>query len=148
MGKKIYLIDELGETTVELMRKVKRAIDPDNLFNPGKVCGLAPFNTLESHTLPAISRREGTRKEEIGVITRNYNDANVNHTKLMVSDCRSPCSLPGIRKNPCQTPSRTAIGPSPPSPPLLQRPRLPLLRPASSPTPLSSSRDNLHSPPG
>jgi len=37
VGKKEYLPDELGEGTVELMRNIKRAIDPLNLFNPGKV---------------------------------------------------------------------------------------------------------------
>lgn len=38
IGKKEYLVEELGEGTVELMRTVKQAIDPLNLFNPGKVC--------------------------------------------------------------------------------------------------------------
>ena len=38
IGKKKYLVEELGEDTVELMKTVKRAIDPLNLFNPGKVC--------------------------------------------------------------------------------------------------------------
>ena len=37
IGKKKYLNDELGEGTVELMKTVKRAIDPFGLFNPGKV---------------------------------------------------------------------------------------------------------------
>ena len=37
VGKKEYLPAELGEGTVELMRTVKKAIDPMNLFNPGKV---------------------------------------------------------------------------------------------------------------
>ncbi|QRV74905.1 FAD-binding domain protein [Ceratobasidium sp. AG-Ba] len=37
VGKKEYLIEELGPGTVELMRTVKRAIDPHNLFNPGKL---------------------------------------------------------------------------------------------------------------
>ncbi|KAF8894489.1 FAD-linked oxidase-like protein [Infundibulicybe gibba] len=37
VGKKIYLVDELGEGTVELMRTIKRAIDPLNLLNPGKL---------------------------------------------------------------------------------------------------------------
>jgi D-lactate dehydrogenase (cytochrome) len=37
VGKKAYLVEELGEGTVELMRNIKRAIDPLNLFNPGKV---------------------------------------------------------------------------------------------------------------
>jgi len=37
VGKKEYLVEELGEGTVELMRTVKRVIDPLGLFNPGKV---------------------------------------------------------------------------------------------------------------
>lgn len=37
LGKKKYLVEELGEGTVALMRSMKEAIDPDNLFNPGKV---------------------------------------------------------------------------------------------------------------
>ncbi|KZT18859.1 FAD-binding domain-containing protein [Neolentinus lepideus HHB14362 ss-1] len=37
MGKKEYLYEELGEGTVELMKTIKRAIDPLNLFNPGKL---------------------------------------------------------------------------------------------------------------
>jgi len=37
VGKKQYLIDELGEGTVNLMKTVKRAIDPLGLFNPGKL---------------------------------------------------------------------------------------------------------------
>lgn len=37
IGKKEYLIEELGAGTVELMKTVKRAIDPLGLFNPGKV---------------------------------------------------------------------------------------------------------------
>ncbi|KAJ1307761.1 hypothetical protein OPQ81_001848 [Rhizoctonia solani] len=37
VGKKEYLVEELGPGTVELMRTVKRAIDPHNLFNPGKL---------------------------------------------------------------------------------------------------------------
>ncbi|KAJ3867002.1 FAD-binding domain-containing protein [Lentinula novae-zelandiae] len=39
IGKKEYLVEELGAGTVELMKTVKRAIDPLGLFNPGKVIG-------------------------------------------------------------------------------------------------------------
>jgi hypothetical protein len=35
IGKKEYLVDELGLGTVPLMGKIKRAIDPLGLFNPG-----------------------------------------------------------------------------------------------------------------
>lgn len=35
-GKKVFLEAELGGT-VDLMRQVKRALDPDNIFNPGKI---------------------------------------------------------------------------------------------------------------
>jgi D-lactate dehydrogenase (cytochrome) len=37
IGKKKYLVEELGLGTVELMKTIKRAIDPLDLFNPGKV---------------------------------------------------------------------------------------------------------------
>lgn len=37
VGKKEYLSEELGEDTVELMRTVKKAIDPLNIMNPTKV---------------------------------------------------------------------------------------------------------------
>lgn len=37
VGKKEYLVDELGEGTVELMKRVKDAIDPNHIMNPGKV---------------------------------------------------------------------------------------------------------------
>lgn len=37
-AKMEYLKQSLGETSVELMRGIKRVFDPKNLFNPGKVC--------------------------------------------------------------------------------------------------------------
>ena len=37
IGKKEYLLEELGEGTIELMRTIKRAVDPSNILNPGKV---------------------------------------------------------------------------------------------------------------
>lgn len=37
IGKREYLYEELGEGTVELMRSVKRTLDPLGLFNPGKL---------------------------------------------------------------------------------------------------------------
>jgi hypothetical protein len=42
IGKKVYLVEELGEGTVALLRALKQVIDPLNLFNPGKasVCVL------------------------------------------------------------------------------------------------------------
>ena len=36
MGKQRHLVDELGDT-IDLMRMIKRAIDPKDLFNPGKI---------------------------------------------------------------------------------------------------------------
>ncbi|KAM6490032.1 FAD-linked oxidase-like protein [Amanita muscaria] len=37
IGKKKYLVEELGEGTVQLMKSLKRTIDPLGLFNPGKL---------------------------------------------------------------------------------------------------------------
>ena len=36
VGKKVYLEQELGRGTVNLMKTIKRAVDPMELFNPGK----------------------------------------------------------------------------------------------------------------
>jgi D-lactate dehydrogenase (cytochrome) len=40
IGKQPYLVEELGEA-VDVMRDLKRAFDPENLLNPGKVVPLA-----------------------------------------------------------------------------------------------------------
>ncbi|KAG9218493.1 hypothetical protein CCMSSC00406_0008846 [Pleurotus cornucopiae] len=42
IGKKEYLYEELGHGTVELMKTIKRSIDPLGLFNPGKLYPDAP----------------------------------------------------------------------------------------------------------
>lgn len=36
-GKREYLLSELGQGTVSLMKMIKQTIDPHNLFNPGKL---------------------------------------------------------------------------------------------------------------
>jgi len=36
-GKRRYLVDEHGEATVEAMRAIKRALDPTDTLNPGKI---------------------------------------------------------------------------------------------------------------
>jgi D-lactate dehydrogenase (cytochrome) len=37
LGKQPWLLKELGEDAVAMMRAIKQALDPDNLFNPGKI---------------------------------------------------------------------------------------------------------------
>lgn len=37
LGKQDWLVRELGEDGVAMMRAIKRALDPKNLFNPGKI---------------------------------------------------------------------------------------------------------------
>ncbi|MBA4354606.1 MAG: FAD-binding oxidoreductase [Novosphingobium sp.] len=37
IGKQAMLVDELGEDAVDVMRALKRTLDPDGLFNPGKI---------------------------------------------------------------------------------------------------------------
>lgn len=37
MGKKDGLLEELGESTVDVMRKIKHALDDRWLMNPGKI---------------------------------------------------------------------------------------------------------------
>ena len=40
IGKKECLREEVGEETVEVMRRLKRAVDPKGVMNPGKVFDL------------------------------------------------------------------------------------------------------------
>ncbi|HEV2568768.1 FAD-binding oxidoreductase [Sphingomonas sp.] len=40
LGKQHWLLAELGEDAVDLMRTIKRALDPKDLFNPGKIFAL------------------------------------------------------------------------------------------------------------
>ena len=37
VGKKQYLVQELGQGTVEIMKGIKGMFDPRNILNPGKV---------------------------------------------------------------------------------------------------------------
>lgn len=41
-GKMKYLEPELGTATLDAMRLIKRALDPDNILNPGKIVTLQP----------------------------------------------------------------------------------------------------------
>jgi D-lactate dehydrogenase (cytochrome) len=36
-GKQKYLVGELGPEAIEAMAAIKRALDPHNIFNPGKI---------------------------------------------------------------------------------------------------------------
>ncbi|KAI0035651.1 FAD-linked oxidase-like protein [Vararia minispora EC-137] len=47
IGKKEFLVDELGLSTIALMWTVKNAIDPLNIMNPGKDTGVVAKHSLE-----------------------------------------------------------------------------------------------------
>lgn len=40
IGKKSLLIEELGGDTINLMRRIKKELDPNSILNPGKVFDL------------------------------------------------------------------------------------------------------------
>ncbi|KAG0687487.1 D-lactate ferricytochrome c oxidoreductase [Pichia californica] len=44
VGKKDFLLEEVGQDTVDLMRKIKFAIDPHKILNPDKVFAIDPVN--------------------------------------------------------------------------------------------------------
>ena len=37
-AKKAFLAESLGEVSINLLRSIKRAFDPNGILNPGKVC--------------------------------------------------------------------------------------------------------------
>lgn len=49
------MVEELGAGTVELMRTVKRALDPLGLFNPGKVSTAEMFDGSITYTIVPYS---------------------------------------------------------------------------------------------
>ena len=52
LGKKESLLQELGPATVEVMRSIKRALDPHWLMNPGKV--FEAIGDQQPHVNPAV----------------------------------------------------------------------------------------------
>jgi D-lactate dehydrogenase (cytochrome) len=46
VGKRELLVEELGVDAVQVMRDIKRALDPNAIFNPGKVFDLSPHSKL------------------------------------------------------------------------------------------------------
>ena len=54
-GKRDYLLTELGEGTVALMRTIKQTLDPHNLFNPGKVSSYSATRFLIRLDITAVS---------------------------------------------------------------------------------------------
>jgi D-lactate dehydrogenase (cytochrome) len=42
IGKKSYLSKELGQSTIDLMRTIKKAVDPNGIMNPGKIIPDSP----------------------------------------------------------------------------------------------------------
>lgn len=60
IGKKEFLVEELSEGTVGLMKTIKRAIDPLGIMNPGKVgtiCRRSKSLLLKGQTSTALPRR-------------------------------------------------------------------------------------------
>jgi hypothetical protein len=47
VGKKEYLTEELGKGTVDLMKRIKKIVDPHNIMNPGKVSLRSVITSLD-----------------------------------------------------------------------------------------------------
>ncbi|CAK9440322.1 uncharacterized protein LODBEIA_P44220 [Lodderomyces beijingensis] len=47
VGKRIYVEEELGEPTIDLMRQIKLALDPRRILNPDKVFKIDPKDDLD-----------------------------------------------------------------------------------------------------
>jgi D-lactate dehydrogenase (cytochrome) len=43
-GKIKYMAEEHGESGLAVMRRIKAALDPGGIFNPGKVIDMAPLS--------------------------------------------------------------------------------------------------------
>ena len=70
-GKKRYLNEELGVGTVQLMKSIKRLIDPYNLFNPGKVSISRGSCMRLTQRETALSRRHDRPRVKASRIDKN-----------------------------------------------------------------------------
>lgn len=68
IGKKEYLVEELGMSAVELMRTIKDALDPKGIMNPGKVRCHSSFCLLciKSYDLVVSGRNTWPLEEKKG----------------------------------------------------------------------------------
>ena len=55
LGKKASLLQELGSPTVNLMRSIKKALDPHWLMNPGKIFEPTDEETIDDGMAAAAS---------------------------------------------------------------------------------------------
>ena len=67
-----YMRDQLGDQLLEVMREIKRAFDPKNIFNPGKIFAC-------SHG--AVSPRPGSRDERLDTARRLQSPKIDNHLR-------------------------------------------------------------------
>ncbi|GAB0495010.1 hypothetical protein MMPV_006307 [Pyropia vietnamensis] len=61
LGKKEYLVPEFGESGVGMMKTIKRALDPDNLLNPGKIVDIGPVG---GHSAAAAEAAAAAKKSK------------------------------------------------------------------------------------
>lgn len=64
IGKREYLYEELGAGTVGLMKTIKRALDPHNLFNPGKLYPDDPPDKAQPHLVASSGAASEVHKQE------------------------------------------------------------------------------------
>ena len=61
LGKRAYMAWEHGDVGLGLMRTIKQALDPDDLFNPGKI--VMPDNPGENKAMPGLQQRSACSEE-------------------------------------------------------------------------------------
>jgi len=62
LGKRASLLQELGSPTIEVMRSIKRALDPHWLMNPGKIFEPTDEGTSDERMAAAASTLEKPAK--------------------------------------------------------------------------------------
>lgn len=93
VGKKDYLVDELGQGTVELMRAIKLTIDPFDLMNPGKVGWLTSLNSPKADSgtscipISDVLQRRNPLREHILVIEPSRSVTQKRHHHALMPSC-------------------------------------------------------------
>jgi len=131
VGKRDYLDYELGQTTVETMRKIKLALDPYSLMNPEKIFRL---NTTGTHKRDQQKRGERGQSEENESVIR-ASEQHMQHQQQIRSMDQSGHHQSAEKVDPSHPLTQYAAAPSAPDTavrPPQERPSTPALTPITS----------------
>ena len=93
IGKQKYIIQEHGIAHIDIQRRIKRALDPHNIMNPGKIISWDPSDT-ERARRARVQTVTRARRLVFVIFTSLPASIDVRHRALIDQTSRTPRSKP------------------------------------------------------